>query len=92
MKKRIGRLIMQTENVSVYEEERCSNAPNINEQACGIIAIGGIIRVVNNHNNKMHWKEWKWFQAEDGTVFNNKDYVVNMLINLIENLHIKEDF
>ena len=65
-------LIMQDEDISVYSEDFLSCVPNGRR-------IGGIITVVNNHNNKSLYKEWKWYQYSDGTVFNDKKYVIDML-------------
>lgn len=79
MKKREKILIMQDDDISVYNEDFLSYAP---DHKC----IGGHITVVNNHNNEKRWKEWKWFQCDDGTMFNDKAYVIDMLSNCVRQL------
>lgn len=85
MKKREKVLIMQDKNLSVYNEDFLSYVPNS-------MKIGGVITVVNNHNNESRYKEWKWYQYEDGTIFNDKDYVIDMLSNFVRKLHLKDSF
>ena len=85
MKRQKGRLIIQTEDVSVYNNELFTDPPNS-------MKIGGFITAVNNHNGEEHWKEWKWYQCDDGTMFNDKDYVIDMLANFVGNLHIEDSF
>ena len=50
--------------------------------------IGGIITVINNHSNESRYKEWKWFQYEDGAMFNDKDYVIDMLSDFVRQLKV----
>lgn len=83
MKRQIGCLIMQTEDVSIYNYELLDHAPNN-------MRIGGFITAINNHNSERRWKEWKWYRHEDGIMFNDKDYVIDMLANFVGNLHIKD--
>lgn len=85
MKRQIGCLIMQTDDVSVYDAETFIRTPSN-------MKIGGFITAVNNHNREQRWKEWKWYQHEDGTMFNDKDHVIDMLANFVGNLHIKDQF
>lgn len=85
MKKREKVLIMQDKDLSVYNEDFLSYVPNS-------MKIGGVITVVNNHNNESRYKEWKWYQYEDGTIFNDKDYVIDMLSNFVRKLHLKDSF
>ena len=81
MKKREKILIIQDEDISVYNEDFLSYIPN---GKC----IGGIITVINNHSNESRYKEWKWFQYEDGTMFNDKDYVIDMLSDFVRQLKV----
>ena len=83
MKRKRGCLIMQTEDVSVYNDELFSCPPSSKK-------IGGFITAINNHNGEERWKEWKWYQHEDGAMFNDKDCVIDMLANFVGNLHIKD--
>lgn len=76
-------LIMRTEDVSVYVDELAFRIPSSKK-------IGGFITVVNNHNNEERWKEWKWYQHEDGTMFNDQAHVLQMLVNFVGNLHLKD--
>ena len=85
MKRQKRYLIMQTEDVTIYNDELLSHAPNS-------MKIGGFITAVNNHNFEERWKEWKWYRYEDGTMFNDKEYVIDMLLNFVGNLHIKDSF
>lgn len=85
MKKREKVLIMQDKDLSVYNEDFLFYVPNS-------MKIGGVITVVNNHNNESRYKEWKWYQYEDGTIFNDKDYVIDMLSNFVRKLHLKDSF
>ena len=64
-------LIMQDEDISVYNEDN---------------RLGGIITVVNNHNNESRYKEWRWYQYNDGTMFNDKKYVIDMLSNFVRQI------
>lgn len=49
--------------------------------------IGGVITVVNNHNNESRHKEWKWYQYHDsGQMFNDKAYVIDMLSDFVRQL------
>lgn len=52
MKKREKILIVQNEDISVYNEDFPSYIPNS-------MRIGGVVTVVNNHNNESRHKEWK---------------------------------
>lgn len=79
MRQRKKYLIMQDEDISVYNEEFINYVPSG-------MRLGGHIIVVNNHNNEMRYKEWKWYQHEDGTMFNDKDYVIDMLSNFVRQL------
>lgn len=79
MKKREKILIMQDEDISVYNEDFLSCVPSSK-------GIGGVITVVNNHSNESRHKEWKWFRYEDGTMFNDKKYVIDMLSNYVRRL------
>ena len=79
MRKHEKVLIMQDEDISVYNEELLSCVPNKRK-------IGGYITVVNNHSGEKRWKEWKWYQYDDGTMFNDKDYVINMLSDFVRRL------
>ena len=72
MKQRKKDLIKQDEDISVYNENLIDYVPS---RKC----IGGYITVVNNHNNERCWKEWKWYRCDDGTMFNDKDSVIDML-------------
>ena len=85
MKKREKVLIMQDKDLSVYNEDFLFYVPNS-------MKIGGVITVVNNHNNESRYKEWKRYQYEDGTIFNDKDYVIDMLSNFVRKLHLKDSF
>ena len=51
-------------------------------------SIGGIITVVNNHNNESCYKEWKWYRCPDGTMFNNKKHVIDMLSDCVRRLKV----
>lgn len=79
MKKHEKVLVMRDENISVYNEDFLSYIPNSRR-------IGGIITVVNNYTNEKRWKEWKWYQYDDGTMFNDKKYVIDMLSNFVRQL------
>ena len=83
MKREKNYLIMATEDVSIYVDELAFRIPSSKK-------IGGFITVVNNHNGEERWKEWKWYRHEDGTMFNDMDYVVNMLVNTVGKLHLKD--
>ena len=72
-------LIIQDEDISVYNEELLDYVPSN-------MRIGGYITVINNRNNESRWKEWKWYQHEDGTMFNDKDCVIDMLSNFVKRL------
>lgn len=72
-------LIMQDEDISVYNENFISYVPKY-------MRLGGVITVVNNHNNESRHKEWKWFQYDDGTMFNDKKHVIDMLSNFVRQL------
>lgn len=72
-------LIMQDEDISVYNEDFINHVPNH-------IRLGGVITVVNNHNNEYRYKEWKWFQCDDGTMFNDKKHVIDMLSDFVRQL------
>ena len=65
-------LIISNKIFSVYERTT-NNAPSERK-------IGGYITVVDNNSNKKYWKEWKWYQSNDGTCFNDRDYVIEMLL------------
>jgi hypothetical protein len=82
MKRQKECLITQTKDVTVYADET-SNVPSS-------MKIGGYITVVNNHNSEERWKEWKWYKYEDGTIFNDRQYVIDMLVNFVSNLHLKD--
>lgn len=79
MRKHEKVLIMQDEDISVYNEDFLSYIPNS-------MKIGGVITVVNNHNNESRHKEWKWFQYDNGQMFNDKAYVIDMLSDFIRQL------
>ena len=82
MKKREKVLIMQDEDISVYNENFLSYVPNS-------MRIGGVITVVNNHNNESRHKEWKWYQYHDnGQMFNDKAYVIDMLSDFVRELKV----
>lgn len=82
MKKREKVLIMQDEDISVYNEDFLSYVPNSKR-------IGGVITVVNNHNNESRHKEWKWYQYhDDGTMFNDKKYVIDILSDFVRQLKV----
>ena len=83
MKRQKACLIMQTEDVTVYTDESTSSVPSSRK-------IGGFVTVVNNHNGEERWKEWKWYQYEDETMFNDREYVIDMLVNFVGNLHLKD--
>ena len=72
-------LIIQDEDISVYDKKFIDYIPNH-------MRLGGCITVVNNHNGKKRWKEWKWYQCEDGTMFNDKRYVIDMLSDFVRQL------
>ncbi len=79
MRKHEKVLIMQDEDISVYNEDFLSCVPNS-------MKIGGVITVVNNHNNESRHKEWKWFQYDNGQMFNDKSYVIDMLSDFVRQL------
>lgn len=82
MKRREKVLIMQDEDISVYNEDFLSYIPNS-------MRIGGVITVVNNHNNESRHKEWKWYQYIDsGQMFNDKAYVIDMLSDFVRQLKV----
>ena len=81
MKKREKVLIMQDEDISVYNEDFFYYVPDN-------MRLGGIITVVNNHNNKSRHKEWKWYRYEDGTMFNDKTYVIKMLSDFVREFEV----
>lgn len=81
MKKREKVLIMQDKDISIYNEDFISHVPSS-------MRIGGVITVVNNHNNESRYKEWKWFQCDDGTMFNDKNHVINMLSGFVRQLMV----
>lgn len=83
MKRQKACLIMQTEDVTVYVDGSTSSVPNS-------MKIGGFVTVVNNYNSEERWKEWKWYKHKDGTMFNDRDHVIDMLVNFVGNLHIKD--
>ena len=85
MKRQKKSLILQTEDVTIYNDELSSHVPNS-------MKIGGFITVVNNHNFEERWKEWKWCKHEDGTMFNDRDRVIDMLANFVGRLHLKDSF
>ena len=79
MRKHEKVLIMQDEDISIYNEDFLSYVPNS-------MKIGGVITVVNNHNNESRHKEWKWFQYDNGQMFNDKAYVIDMLSDFVRHL------
>ena len=79
MRKHEKVLIMQDEDISVYNEDFLSYVPNS-------MKIGGVITVVNNHNDESRHKEWKWFQYDNGQMFNDKAYVIDMLSDFVRQL------
>lgn len=79
MKQRKKDLIMRDEDISVYNEDLIDHVPNDKR-------IGGYITVVNNRNNDKRWKEWKWYRCDDGTMFNDKDIVIDMLSDFVRQL------
>lgn len=76
-------LILQTEDVTIYDDDLIGYIPNNTR-------VGGFITAVNNHNSAERWKEWKWYRHTDGTMFNDKDYVIDMLLGFVGDLHIKD--
>lgn len=72
-------LIMRDEDISVYNEDFLSYVPSS-------MRIGGIITVVNNHSNEIRYKEWKWLSNGNGQMFNDKDYVIDMLSDFVRRL------
>lgn len=82
MKRQKTYLITQTEDVTVYADETFNVPSNM--------IIGGYITVVNNHNSEERWQEWKWYKHEDETMFNDRQYVIDMLVNFVSNLHLKD--
>lgn len=85
MKRQKKSLILQTEDVTIYNDELSSHVPNS-------MKIGGFITAVNNHNLEERWKEWKWYRHDDGTMFNDRDRVIDMLFNFVGKLHLKDSF
>ena len=83
MKRQKACLTLQTENVAVYVDETTSSIPSS-------MKIGGFVTVVNNHNGEERWKEWKWYKHKDGTMFNDRDRVIDMLVNFVSNLHMED--
>ena len=83
MKRQKACLVMQTEDVSVYVDGLTSIVPNS-------MKIGGFVTVKNNHNGEERWKEWKWYQYEDGTMFNDRDRVIDMLVNFVGDLYMED--
>lgn len=81
MRKRDKVLIMKDEDISVYNEDFLTCIPNS-------MKIGGVITVVNNHNNESLYKEWKWFQHDNGQMFNDKAYVIDILSNYVRQLKV----
>lgn len=82
MKKCEKVLIMKDDDISVYNEDFLSYVPNSTR-------IGGVITVVNNHNNESRHKEWKWYQYRDsGQMFNDKGYVIDMLSDFVRQLKV----
>ena len=79
MRKHEKVLIMQDEDISVYDEKFINYIPSN-------MRIGGVITVVNNYNNESRHKEWKWYKYEDGTVSNDRKYVIDMLMNFVRKL------
>lgn len=71
-------LIIQTEDVTVYVDET-SRVPSSKN-------IGGFVTAVNNHNGEERWKEWKWYKHDDGTMFNDRERVINMLSDFVRQL------
>lgn len=69
-------LIMQNDDVSVYEKEVYGVHPYDRQ-------VGGTIEVVNNHTNEMRWKEWRWYVTEDGQTFNNRQDVIEILVSTV---------
>lgn len=74
-----GRLIIQDEDISVYDKEFLDHVPSG-------MRVGGHITVVNNLSGERRWKEWKWYQRDDGTMFNDKKYVIDMLSRYVRTL------
>lgn len=81
MKKREKVLIMQDEDISVYNEDFFYYVPDN-------MRLGGVITVVNNHNNKSRHKEWKWYRYEDGTMFNDKEHIIKMLSDFVREFEV----
>ena len=75
-------LIFQDDDISIYEKKFTRHIPT---DRC----IGGYIYVINNHNNKQRWKDWKWYQYEDGEMFNDREMVIDMLSGLVKELEDK---
>ena len=78
------KLIYKDDDISIYEKRFTNTIPN---SRC----IGGHIYIVNNHNNEQRWKEWKWYSYEDGTMFNDREYVIHMLTDIVSKLHLAEE-
>ena len=72
-------LIMQDEDITVHEDKLINYAPNH-------MRLGGYITAINNHNLEKRWKEWKWHKHDDGTMFNDRNYVIDMVSNLVRRL------
>ena len=70
-------LIFKDDDITVYEESETLNK-----------RIGGYIYVINNHTREHRYKEWKWYKQKDGTVFNDREYVIYMLSSFVRRLHI----
>ena len=76
-------LIFQDDDISIYEKKFTRHVPT---DRC----IGGYIYVVNNHNNEQRWKDWKWYQYENGEMFNDREMVIDMLSGFVKELEDKE--
>lgn len=72
-----GELIFKDDDISVYEQKCIKCLPIQN-------CIGGYIYVINNRNNEMRWKEWRWYKHKNEIPFNDRVYVINMLSNFVK--------
>ena len=72
-------LIMQDEDITIHEEKLINCVPNH-------MRLGGYITAINNHSLEKRWKEWKWYKHDDGTMFNDRERVINMLSDFVRRL------
>ena len=79
MKRQLGKLIFQTEDVSMYEDKLIDYIPDHTR-------LGGFITVINNRNGEERWKEWKWYRHDDGFMSNDRDHVINRMFAIAKKL------